>query len=316
MKSRLLPAVLFALAFASPAFAAWTPMVPGWSVHEVPLSLSVAMPYNWQSLALDPLSGDVFLIGAASQGSPDYSLYRVSPAGQVSNLAAVPYPSFGLVFDAVHRIVLLPGANSIARFAENGASLPPIASAGNGPVAAGPDGELYAVVPSIPSATGLRIVHYDMGADAWLPVRDVPPTQNGFFPLDGGNPPVQLAIDAAGKLFVSPSSAIVYRIDDQVCVGLGSYLLSSQLAVGSGMAFLGGVFWDSGAAGPASPQGFAAPAPGHRDVAIAAAPTGEVVGLDFRQDPDLTEHFALEFFSTAPTPAVQRSWGALKAAAR
>lgn len=305
------------MAAAVPALAAWTPLQPGWSVHEVPIGIAFALTFPGEaSLAMDPLSGDVFLTGTVSSSATSPSLLRISQAGQVQDLGPLTVPSTRPFFDPVHRVVLVQQGNQLARFTEAGAPLPPIPAPSSGPLAVGPDGELYAVSPGGQSGSGLQIVRYDSGLAAWVPTRDVPPTSGGGPSFDAGTPPDQFVIDDAGRAFVTRSSAALYRIDDAATVFLGGSFIASQLAVGSGMVLLGNIFYDpaAGAAGPA--QGFADRPSGHGLYGVAAAPPGTVVILESALNPDYSESFSLQVFTLGVTPAVHRSWGAVKALAR
>lgn len=304
-----------ALATAAPALAAWTPMQPGWSVHEVPVGIAQVLSFPGQaSLAIDPLSGDVFLAGSVSSGATSLSLLRISQAGQVQDLGLLSLPSTRPLFDPVHRVVVIQQGSQLARFTEAGAPLPPIPAPAAGPIAAGPDGELYAVSPGGQSASGLRIVRYDSGLDAWAPVRDVPPASGGGPGFGAGNLPDQFVLDDAGRAFVTTSSAALFRIDDAATVFLGSTLLAGQLAVGSGMALLGEGFFDPGAGSGGPAQGFAVRPDGSGLHGVAAAPPGTVVFLASTRNPDFSESFSLQVFTLGVTPTVHSSWGALKAA--
>jgi hypothetical protein len=310
MKSRspFLLSCAFAFVLATPAFAAWTPLQPGWFVHEAPVALGAAVTFpGWGALAGDPVSGDVFVVGALGQSS-DLALYRISPSGQMVHLAAISGYATAPVFDPVHRVVLVGQGSQTARFGEFGAVLAPLPVAATGPSAFGPDGEWYEMTSSAQSASGLQIKRYDGGLGAWVAVRDVPLTSN---PPDLTQPD-QLAIDPAGRVFASHSGAL-YRVDAGATVMIGSSLIAGQLAVAPGMLLFGEGLFDPDASSIMSGVGFASRPAGHGlfGVAITSGPT--VVFLESVQLPDLSQSFTLQVFTLAPTPAVQRSWGALKA---
>jgi hypothetical protein len=313
VKNRVIPALsaALALAAASPAPAAqWTPMIPGWTVHEVPIALgAVLLDQAIGSIAMDPLSGDMFVIGSVSTTPTDVSLFRVSQSGQVQDFGTVSVGISRPFFDSVHRVVLIPAGSEIARFTEYGTPLPPIAAPpSGGPITAGPDGELYAVCDGGAPPTWLRVMRYDSALSSWVPVRDVAPATGG---LEINQLPEQLAFDEAGRLFAT-RSGVLWRIDDASTLYLGYVLLRAQLAAGSGMALFGGVLFDAGAATPPTPQGFASPSESYVPFGVAVGPGPTVLFLA----PIAGGGFALDVFTMGATPTVRRSWGAVKAAAR
>ena len=306
MKHSFLCALSFAVAVAptSVAHAAWTPLQPGWTVHEVPVAISaVVLDDGLGSMAIDPVSGDFFVVGTTSPGGA-ISLLRVSQLGQVTDLGpcsitAPAHPHF----DAVNRVVFVPNGNQLERFGENGAPLGPIAAPPSGPIATGPGGELYAVSDASQSPSGLRLMRYDPALATWVPVRDVPASASS--PSLYGQLPDQLTIDETGRPFVTLGGQL-FRIDDDATVLLGYTLLKAQLAVSGENALFGESLFDAGDPGPA--QGFAARPAGHALFGVAIAPGPTVLFLD-SSAPGV---FALEVFTQAPTPAAKLSWGALK----
>lgn len=311
MKHTPFIALSFALAIspASPALAAWTPMQPGWTVHEVPLAIAAVVTDNAVgSMALDPVSGDFFVVGEASPGG-QLSLLRVSQSGQVTDLGpcSISAPARPQ-FDAVHRVVFLPNGSQIDRFGENGALLAPIAAPPSGPIAACPDGELYAVSEGTPSPSGLHLMRYDAALATWVSVRSVPafPPSSSYL---WGRLPDQLTFDGVGKPFATFGGEL-FRIDDDATVTLGYSLLKAQLAVSGDMALFGEGLFDPDGSSPV--QGFAARPPGHGLFGVAIAPGPTVLFLD-----SATQGvFALDVFTLGPTPTTRSSWGALKSLGR
>jgi len=310
MKGRFSLAVLFVLVFApaSVALAAWTPQQPGWTVHVVPVAITAVVTDNAVgSMAVDPVSGDFFVVGLTTPGGV-LSLLRVSQSGQVTVLGPVPAAAPARPqFDAVHRVVFVSTGSQLERFGENGAPLGPIAAPPSGPFAAGPDGELYAITFAAASPSGLQLIRYDSGLAAWLPVRDVPAAAGAPYPW--GNPPDQLTFDETGLPFVTLGGEL-FRIDDDVTVMLGYSLLKAQLAVGNNMALFGGALFDPENPGPA--QAFAAPLTGYGLFGVAITPGPTVL---FLESPTQGV-FALDVFTLGPTPAAKLSWGALKSLGR
>lgn len=308
---------VLACVFASPARAAWTPSLPGWSVHEVPVNVPFVAWWP-QAITLDPLTGDVFLGGYDAPGGTHLSLYRVSQTGQVQNLAPIDAASAAPVFDPVHRVVLVPNMYEIRRFTETGALLSPIDAFDDGcPIAVAPDGELYAIASGGATPTGLRIMRYDPALNEWLFVRDVPPQTVPYPPLtNGSSVPSQLVIDEAGRMFVTASGSTLFRIDESETVFIGYTLLTGGMAAGSDRVFLGPAGFDADAATAVSAQSFASPTTGHACYGVATAPDGSVIFLAAARTGDGGESYWLEIFTMGPTPAVQRSWGALKSLGR
>jgi hypothetical protein len=305
-----------ACVFAPPARAAWTPNLPGWSVHEVPLRIPFVgyWPY---AITLDPLTGDVFLLGYDAPGGGNIFLYRVSQTGQVQNLAPIDASSGPPIFDPVHRVVLLPNMYEIKRFTETGAPLSPIDAFSNGdPIAVAPDGELYALVGGGQTPTGLRIMRYDPALNAWTFVRDVPPQTESYPPLYDNSPQGQLQIDAAGRMFASPTGSTLFRIDESATAFIGYTLLSGGIAAGADRVLLGLAGFDPEATTAYSPQSFATPTAGHASYGGVVAPDGSVIFLSAAQTSGGGERYWLQIFTMAPTPAVQSSWGALKSLGR
>ena len=311
MKGRcsLILSCAFALALASPALAAWTPP-PGWSVHEVPLPVHYVVSDDaLASLAFDPLTGDLFLVGSLSLPGGALSLMRVSQAGQAQDLGPVTWWPVRPVFDPVHRVVLLSHDDMIDRFTEAGAPLGSIPKFAPGPFAIGPGGDLDALVADDQVPGSLLIVRYDFGISSWVPVRVAPPP-SGVPPYLTA-PPQQLVIDDAGRLFGNQSGAL-YRIDDTSTKLIGGALLMGQIAVAPGLGIFNLVRFDPDAPDAAPMQPFGTPPAGHAPAGVAILPGPTVVILDVTQGWD----YALEIFTMSPTPAVHRSWGAVKALAR
>lgn len=312
MKHTLLCAMSLAAALAptSVALAAWTPLQPGWTVHEVPVAISaVVLDDGLGSMAIDPVSGDFFVVGSTTPGGA-ISLLRVSQLGQVTNLGPCPVTAPAHPhFDAVNRVVFVPNGNQLERFGENGAPLSPIAAPPSGPIATGPGGELYAVSDAPQSPSGLQLMRYDPTLATWLPVRDVPASASS--PPLYGQRPDQLTFDEAGKPFFSLGGQC-FRIDDDDTVLLGYTLLKGQLAVSGQNALFGAALFDADAGGTSPALGFADRPAGHALFGVAIAPGPTVLFLDSSS----SGVFALEVFTQAPTPAAKISWGALKSLGR
>lgn len=303
--TRLAVALLCSL--ATPSFAAWTPP-PGWNVTEVPLPVTfVPLDATFATLTLDPLTGDVFFVG---QDAPNaaLSLMRATTSGQVTVLAPVAYAGLHPTFDPVHRVLLLPQVGQIDRYTESGAPLPPIPPSASGPIAVSPDGVLHAPAWSFTSASGLALQRFDEALGAWVHERDVP-AGGMISSLVPGS--AQLVYDESGRPFAA-HGGVLHRIDDAATVMLGHVLLQGQLAVGGGMALYHYGRFDASAPGSAPAQGFAQWPQGHALLGQVIAPGPVVVILGV----DTDSRYTLQVFSQLPTPAVRRSWGAIKAAAR
>jgi len=315
MKSRccLLLSCAFALALATPALAAWTPLLPGWTVHEFPLAVDhIALTGPWSGVTLDPVSGDCFFLGSLSPDNSDFAIFRVSRTGQVQTIANLASPTGRPVFDPVHRVLFAPSAwNEIQRLGENGEALPPLTVGAPGPLAVGPDGELYSMTLSSFSPSGLRLVRYDSGTAAWVPSLDLP----AFSPASPGTGvlPNQIVFDASGKLFFCYGAGN-WRVDAAATTFVGGWLLMGPLAVGPGFLFNSLVFYDPTSNGGASPTMFAT-SPDHRvQMGVAVPPDGSV--LFFDQANNDGGGCSLVVFTMGPTPGIRRSWGSVKGLGR
>lgn len=313
MKSRsfLILFCAVALAFATPALAAWTPNLPGWTVQEFPMAIDHVVSSPDKGIALDPVSGDLFVEGFATATSSDISLFRVTQSGQAQQIAS-PVPYATPVFDPVHRVVLLPTNSEIQRLDEHGAPLPPIPGAAPGPIAVTLGGELVAVASNAYTASGLQFVRYDEGLFSWIPTANVPPSSSSLF--SPGTLPSQLLFDSTGRAFLFYNSTVAFRVDDLETVGLGGSLTMGTAAVGSGLLFLGRFVTDALASGAGAWSNFASPGPDPLGFAgIAVTPDGRVLVVS---QGDWVGPCSLVIFSRGATPAVHRSWGAVKALAR
>jgi hypothetical protein len=310
VKNRFFITLSFALAIApaSVALAAWSPLLPGWTVHEVPVAITSTIADDaLGTMAIDPVSGDFFVVGTTTAGGA-ISLLRLSQSGQVINLGPCRATAPGRpAFDAVHRVVFVRSSSLLLRFGENGARLSSIAAPPSGPFEAGPDGELYAVSYSASSPSGLQLMRYDTALAAWIALRDVPLTAGA--PGLQNQVPDQLTFDESGRPFATLGGQI-FRIDDDATVSLGYSLLKAQLAVGGDMALFGEGLFDPD--DPGFAQGFASRPTGHALFGVALAPGPTVLFLDS----STSGVFALDVFTLGPTPSAKRSWGALKSLGR
>lgn len=313
MRSRcsLVLSCAFALALVPPALAAWTPLLPGWTAHEVPLNnvvLGTSPPES--GIALDPVSGKLYVAGFDVSVSIVSSLLRVDALGQVTTVVG----QAGLrppVFDPVHRRLYQLSEGSILVFDENGSPLPPIVDFPQGPLAAGPDGELYSFRWHPPLNSYLDLVRYDGPLSGWVPVKTLSP-----FPVPWNSEmPTQLLLDASGTLFFFTHDAAAFRVDGTSIVALGARPQAASAAVGPGFLFLGDSFVDPAGSGVQAWTRFAAPTTsGTVCASVGVWPDGSVVFLS--ANAPVGDGCSLVVFTRDVTPTVHRSWGAVKALAR